>query len=75
MISGNLARDAADELVYQIQRDLQRVDAALERIDTGLYGYCVGCGEEIEMNQLRADPSTSFCLSCNSRVNRRASCK
>ncbi|MBV1787922.1 TraR/DksA C4-type zinc finger protein [Marinobacterium sp. D7] len=72
---GNLARDAADELCCQIEHDLQRVDSAIERIETGLYGYCVGCGEEIELNQLRADPTTSFCLSCNSRLQRRASHK
>lgn len=71
--SGNTARNAADELCLQVEHDLQRVDAAIERIDTGLYGYCVGCGEEIELNQLRADPATSFCLACSSRVQRRAS--
>lgn len=73
MDSGNLARDLGDELCRQIEDDLERVNAALERMETGLYGYCVGCGEEIELNQLRADPAISFCLSCHNRVHRRAS--
>lgn len=73
MDCGNLARGAADELNHQIELDLERVNAALERLDRGLYGYCEGCGEEIELNQLRADPATAFCLSCNGRVHRLAS--
>ncbi|WP_169719875.1 TraR/DksA family transcriptional regulator [Marinobacterium litorale] len=68
----DLVPENREVLVRQLEDDIAAVDAAFERIDTGLYGYCIGCGEEIEMNQLRADPATSLCLSCHSRVKRRS---
>lgn len=37
---------------------------ALDRINRGHYGRCCHCGEAIELNRLRADPLTNFCLSC-----------
>lgn len=72
MVGNGQAIDNADELVQQIEHDIHRVDAALERIHTGLYGYCIGCGEEIEMNHLRADPAVDLCVSCGAKVKRLA---
>lgn len=69
-VSGNVAADTADELVYQIEHDLDRVEAAIARLDTGMYGYCIGCGEEIEMNHLRADPAACLCVACSGKVKR-----
>ncbi|WP_432695428.1 TraR/DksA family transcriptional regulator [Marinobacterium sp. YM272] len=69
-VNGNLAAETADVLVEQIKHDLHRVDAAIARIDTGLYGYCIGCGEEIENNHLRADPAVDLCVSCSGKVKR-----
>ena len=58
------------ESVMQIERELARVDAAFQRLHTGRYGYCSGCGEEIELNRLRADPTTDLCTDCNRRIQR-----
>ena len=41
-----------------------RIKAALQRIDEGEWGYCVGCGEEIAQGRLRHDPSTPTCIKC-----------
>lgn len=42
----------------------QRIGAALKRIDTGEYGYCVVCDEEIAEGRLRFDPSVLTCIDC-----------
>ena len=43
-------------------RQVQLLDAALQRLDEGEYGYCVNCGEEIEADRLALDPATPFCI-------------
>ncbi|WP_104002061.1 TraR/DksA family transcriptional regulator [Marinobacterium lutimaris] len=72
MIGNGRAAVNAGALAEQIEHDIHRVDAALERIHTGLYGYCIGCGEEIEMNHLRADPAVDLCVSCGAKIKRLA---
>jgi len=41
---------------------LQKVDSALERIDTGVFGLCEICHAPIEVDRLRADPLTTLCI-------------
>jgi len=43
-------------------RKLQMIDAALKRLETGDYGYCVSCGEAIEAQRLALDPAVASCL-------------
>jgi DnaK suppressor protein len=43
-----------------------RIDAALKRLETGEFGHCLTCGEEIEPARLHNDPSVSQCLACAS---------
>ena len=42
----------------------QRVMAALTRFETGEYGYCTRCGEEVAPARLAADPSIALCAAC-----------
>jgi DnaK suppressor protein len=44
--------------------DLKRVAAALARIDSGEYGYCLTCGEPIAPRRLEFDPAASECIRC-----------
>ncbi|QDG77677.1 TraR/DksA family transcriptional regulator [Labrenzia sp. PHM005] len=48
----------------QRRADIQRIDAALKRLDDGDYGYCVDCGEEISEKRLGVDPAAAFCIRC-----------
>jgi len=50
----------------QVRRDtrLQRVDAALKRLDDGIFGECVRCGEIIDDKRLDADPAATLCIAC-----------
>ena len=41
---------------------LQEVDAALDRMDRGVYGLCEVCHDPVETERLLADPLQRFCL-------------
>jgi len=46
------------------EQEIRMIDAALERIEEGEYGYCVSCGEEILLKRLELDPTTPVCVDC-----------
>jgi len=46
------------------QSERAAIDAALERIETGEFGYCVRCGEEIARPRLEHNPAASTCIEC-----------
>lgn len=48
----------------QRQAQIQRLRAALERLDAGDYGYCVRCGDEIASRRLEIDPAVPTCIGC-----------
>lgn len=41
---------------------LRRIDAALERVEEGSYGYCLESGDEIEPKRLETQPWAEFCI-------------
>ena len=53
----------------QAQRtaELKRIDAALERVEAGDYGYCIECDEAIAPKRLEIDPATALCIDCAGR--------
>ncbi|MBO6893174.1 MAG: TraR/DksA C4-type zinc finger protein [Roseibium sp.] len=48
----------------QRRADIQRIEAALRRIEDGEFGYCVECGEEIAPKRLEVDSAAAFCINC-----------
>lgn len=63
------------QLVAQIERSTERlseIEAALTRLDTGAYGVCESCGDQIAPARLDALPATRLCIRCASaRTSRR----
>jgi DnaK suppressor protein len=49
------------------QVELQKIKAALKRIDHKDYGYCLECDEEIAEPRLKLDPASSLCIECASK--------
>ncbi len=45
--------------------ELNLIDAALNRMRNGTYGYCISCGEEIVKERLAIIPHASKCTDCN----------
>jgi len=54
----------AQEPARRRQRQLGKISGALRRIETGDYGNCFVCGEEIENNRLLEDPTFTRCMKC-----------
>jgi DnaK suppressor protein len=51
-------------------REISRVEAALERLDAGDFGYCVTCGEKIGEKRLATDPTIPTCITCATAASR-----
>jgi DnaK suppressor protein len=49
---------------------VNRIAAALERLDRGEYGVCVECGEAIAPARLRVLPEVLTCVRCQDRLER-----
>ena len=48
------------------QAERTRLNAALERLDAGEFGYCDDCGELINPKRLALDPTATLCVECAS---------
>ena len=46
---------------------IQRIDAALKRIEKGEFGLCLQCEEEINPKRLEVDPTAPLCIDCAKR--------
>jgi len=52
------------DLELQGRAEISQVRAALGRIDSGTFGTCDRCGEEISDGRLEAVPYTGVCIDC-----------
>ena len=43
---------------------LNKINAALEKIEQGVYGECENCGEDIGLKRLEARPVAELCIDC-----------
>jgi DnaK suppressor protein len=71
--------DAGDESVVRMMTDLhlqeagrdleelREIEAAIRRIDAGIYGDCEACGNEIGYARLEAQPTATRCLQCQAQ--------
>jgi len=49
---------------------LEQVQAALQRLDNGTYGFCQRCGKPIDARRLEALPYAEYDLECQEIVER-----
>ncbi len=47
--------------------EMSRITAALKRVASGDYGYCLDCGDEIADKRLTVDPSAALCIKCSGK--------
>ena len=72
---GDMADQASGTNEVHIQLKLKQTDAkilqaieeALERLDSGSYGLCCDCGEDIAAARLNAIPWTRVCIGCKEK--------
>jgi RNA polymerase-binding transcription factor DksA len=70
--SFHLAENATDnvdtETALLLRRDeeaaLVQVEAAVERLEHGLFGVCMACSSKIGMDRLKAKPEAHLCMTC-----------
>ena len=53
-------RDRENKLIKKIKK-------ALDRIETGTFGACETCGEDITVKRLKARPVTTQCIDCKTK--------
>ena len=63
-MAASLPHLALETRIAQLQRE---IDAALRRLEQGVYGRCIDCGLEIEPARLQARPSVARCIECQHR--------
>jgi len=53
------------------RRLINKIREALERIDSGEFGICELCGEDISEGRLKARPVTTLCIDCKIEEERK----
>ena len=59
-------------LMDRQSRQLAQIDAALDRLARGQYGFCHDCEEFIGVPRLKALPFAHRCSACQARAERKA---
>lgn len=54
--------DMRKSLLLEATENLAKVNLALARLESGEYGECAECGEEIEEGRLNAVPYATLCM-------------
>ena len=57
----------AQEAQRRRRIELQRLDAALDRLAKDEFGECLSCGELIASRRLELDPAATLCIECARR--------
>ncbi len=58
--------EVLEELEGTARTEIQQIEAALQRIKDGEYGYCVTCGEPVSDERLKIVPHAAQCIKCAS---------
>lgn len=71
----DLASSESDQSMNLRLRDrervlFQKIEKALKKIETGEYGTCERCGEDIDIRRLEARPVTDLCIRCKEEEER-----
>jgi RNA polymerase-binding transcription factor len=72
---GDMSANSYNQEILMNLSETQRsrvrdIDAALERMDEGVYGLCARCEEEIPVRRLEVRPFSRYCVDCKSEVEK-----
>lgn len=51
-------------LLARAESQLSQINKALQRLDQGIYGNCLNCGQEINPERLMLMPAAEYCIRC-----------
>lgn len=66
--SRTYSRQVILELGEREREQIKEVDEALERIESGEYGSCIECGEDIPEKRLELIPYAKWCVDCKEKL-------
>jgi RNA polymerase-binding transcription factor DksA len=61
------SHDRFAAMLEELKAKLADIDAALERISDGSYGFCTNCQQMIDTDRLAILPTATLCLSCEQK--------
>ncbi|MCF6265752.1 MAG: TraR/DksA family transcriptional regulator [Desulfuromusa sp.] len=72
---GDMSSNSYNQEVLMNLSETQRsrvrdIDAALERMDKGVYGLCMRCEEEIPARRMEVRPFSRYCVDCKAEVEK-----
>ena len=70
MASATMDRETSLNIGSIESGEVQEIDRAIARLDSGKYGICEHCGAGIAAPRLRAMPSASLCVKCKAEDER-----
>jgi RNA polymerase-binding transcription factor DksA len=60
-------RGEVEALAGSLRETLQEINEALAKLESGTYGRCESCGQQIPEPRLEAKPAAKFCIDCASK--------
>jgi DnaK suppressor protein len=74
-VSPELEQEAQEENIARVlaglddrgKAELEAIDQALQRMESGDYGRCEDCGELIPVDRLEALPTATTCVQCSEK--------
>jgi DnaK suppressor protein len=61
------SKERRSAMLTQSKRQLEQIEAALQRLDEDSYGKCAQCGTAITPSRLRVLPYAALCVKCQER--------
>ncbi len=71
MATDNYDREFSLSLATNEQKILNRIDEALEKIETSTFGQCELCGKKISKVRLKVVPYAELCVPCQEKQERK----
>ncbi len=65
-----LNRELDTSVQQRVRAELEEIEAALDRLDSGRYGLCEVCGQEIAAGRLEAMPAARYCVTDQAKAER-----
>ncbi|MGB8856935.1 MAG: TraR/DksA family transcriptional regulator [Burkholderiales bacterium] len=65
--SADSITDTHIAMMNHYEQELHDIDAARVRMESGFYGACTDCGDDIGMDRLTAYPTAKRCIVCQSQ--------
>ena len=66
-------QDLITAVLQRALNELVQIERAISRLDSGSYGICDECGEEISERRLNEKPFAQYCINCQEMIDERES--